>query len=61
MLRISDYKFVDNYEQKILFLFKLMKTPIILLAVVLCTTAMFDASMYRNHIEAKNFVPLVKT
>lgn len=38
-----------------------MKTPIILLALVLCTYAMFDASMYRNHIHNKNFKPHVKT
>jgi cathepsin X len=38
-----------------------MRIPIILLALVLCTYAMLDVSMYRNHIEAKNFVPLVKT
>ena len=38
-----------------------MKTPIILLALVLCTFAMFDVSMYRNHIHNNNFKPLVKT
>ncbi len=38
-----------------------MKTPIILFALVLCTFAMFDASMYRNHIHNKNFIPNVKT
>lgn len=37
-----------------------MKTPIIILALVLCTYAMLDASMYRNHIESKTFKPLVK-
>jgi cathepsin X len=38
-----------------------MKTPIILLALVLCACAMFDASMYRNHIHNNNFKPVVKT
>ena len=38
-----------------------MKTPIILLALVLCTYAMFDASAYRTHIHNYNFKPNVKT
>lgn len=38
-----------------------MKTPIILLALVLCTFAMVDVSMYRNHIHNNNFKPVVKT
>lgn len=40
-----------------------MKTPIILLAVLLCVvSASFrDASEYRTHIHNKNFKPVVKT
>jgi hypothetical protein len=37
-----------------------MKVFIALLAVVFCTSAMLDASMYRNHISGEGFVPLVK-
>jgi hypothetical protein len=39
-----------------------MKTPIILLAILLCVSASFrDASEYRTHIHNKNFKPVVKT
>lgn len=38
-----------------------MKTPIILLGLVLCTFAMVDISMYRNHIHNNNFNPVVKS
>lgn len=37
-----------------------MKVFIALLAVFFCTSAMLDASMYRNHISGEGFVPLVK-
>ena len=38
-----------------------MKTPIILFALVLCTFAMLDISMYKTHIHNHNFKPLIKT
>gem|GEM_PF-4868501 len=38
-----------------------MKTPIIVLALVLCTYAMFDVSMYKSHIHNNNFKPVVKS
>lgn len=38
-----------------------MKTPIILLALVLCTFATMDVSMYRTHIHNNNFKPHVTT
>jgi cathepsin X len=37
-----------------------MKTPIILLALVLCTYALIDASMYKSHIHNNNFKSHVK-
>ena len=36
-----------------------MKTPIILLALVLCTYALLDVSAYRKHIHNENFKPHV--
>lgn len=36
-----------------------MKTPIILLALVLCTSALLDVSAYRKHIHNENFKPHV--
>jgi cathepsin X len=36
-----------------------MKTPIILLALVLCTLAMVDISMYKAHIHNNNFKPVI--
>jgi cathepsin X len=38
-----------------------MKTTIILLALVLCTFAMLNLSMYKTHIHNYNFKPVVKT
>ena len=38
-----------------------MKTPIIIFALVLCTFAMLDISMYKTHIHNNNFKPLIKT
>lgn len=38
-----------------------MKTIILVFALVFCTLSMFEANMYKSHIEYKDFKPVVKT
>jgi hypothetical protein len=49
---ISDYIIINHYNH--------MKTPILICILIALVACAVDISMYRNHIAARNFTPLVK-